>query len=483
MANKDSLKREFRKRAARVIEKKAAPKFNIEEYCFDKQIAFIKDPAKFKTAVCSRRAGKTVSCAADLLDTALMTDDCNVVYITLSRRTAKRIIWRELMRLNESYALNGVPDKTELTLTLPNKSVVHISGAKDEVEIEKFRGMAIKKCYIDEAQSFRAHIRMLIDDVIVPALWDYDGTLCLIGTPGPVCAGYFFEASHNSEWSNHEWTILDNPHIRIKSGKDPQLILDAERKRRNITEDDPTYQRESLGRWVRDLDSLVFKFDKIRNIYHEEPEGKMEYIFGIDIGFNDADAIAVLGYSYEDQNVYLVEEWLKSEQNISQLVEQISAMRKKYNPVRMVMDAGALGRKIQAEIQTRHGVPLEAAEKTRKLEFIKLLNDDLRTGKLKAFEGSIFEQDCDLVQWDYSNPTRPRISNVFHTDIGDAVLYGWRECKHYFYESPVAQVLPGTDAYMDMLEAEEAEKMERSKSGNEDIVDQDDLEYVFDEYS
>jgi hypothetical protein len=33
--------------------------FKIAEHCFDKQLKFINDTARFKTAVCSRRAGKT----------------------------------------------------------------------------------------------------------------------------------------------------------------------------------------------------------------------------------------------------------------------------------------------------------------------------------------------------------------------------------------------------------------------------------------
>ena len=84
------------------------------------------------------------------------------------------------------------------------------------------------------------------------------------------------------------------------------------------------------------------------------------------------------------------------------------------------MDAGALGKKIQEEILTRHGVNLEAAEKSRKVEFIELLNDDLRTAKFKAFKGSLFEEDCMLLQWDKEskirNPDRPKISDTYHSD-------------------------------------------------------------------
>ncbi|MBV6514137.1 MAG: hypothetical protein FMNOHCHN_03727 [Ignavibacteriaceae bacterium] len=461
MAKLKRVLSEIAKREKIKAEEAKAPKFILEELCFPKQLAFIKDPAKYKTAVCSRRAGKTEACAHDLVATALEFPGVNVLYITLSRVTAKRIIWKNLIQLNKKYNLKGKPNNQELSITLPNNSTIYLSGAKDESEIEKFRGMALKKVYIDESQSFRAYIKALIDDVITPALIDYDGSLCLIGTPGPVAAGYFYECSTNPNWSNHHWTMLDNPYLEQKSGKKVELILLEERKRRGITEKDATYQRENLGLWVNDLNSLVYKFSKQTNIFTELPAASYEYIFGVDIGWNDADAIAVLAYDENSHNVYLVEEIITRKQNISELVTQIKYLQEKYRPIKMVMDAGALGKKIQEEIRSRHGLPLEAAQKERKHEFISLLNDDLRTGKLKTFPNSRFEQDAELVQWDYTNPAKPKISDSYHTDIGDAVLYAWRECKHYLSQPKKQKITDPNLAMQIYWEKEDAKFMKK----------------------
>ena len=131
------------------------------------------------------------------------------------------------------------------------------------------------------------------------------------------------------------------------------------------------------------------------------------------------------------------------------------------------MDAGALGKKIQEELRMRHGLNIEAADKTRKVEFIELLNDDLRTEKFKAFSNSIFEEDCMLVQWDKDskirNPERPKISDTYHSDICDAVLYAWRECRHYLSEKPEKKTVKGTNTYMKELEMKEAEECEERK--------------------
>ena len=53
------------------LKREAAPKFDLTQFLFKEQLALARDPAKFATAVCSVRAGKTITCAADLIDTAL----------------------------------------------------------------------------------------------------------------------------------------------------------------------------------------------------------------------------------------------------------------------------------------------------------------------------------------------------------------------------------------------------------------------------
>jgi hypothetical protein len=263
---------------------------------------------------------------------------------------------------------------------------------------------------------------------------------------------------------------------------------------KGISDSDPGFRRETYGIWIEDLDSLVFKFNKDINIYKTLPshsaEGiklTYEYIFGIDIGYNDSDAIAVLAYNYEEKKVHLVDEFVKAKQDITSLVKEIKRLQDHYKPVKMVLDAGALGKKIQEEILQRHGLNLEAAEKSRKNEFIELLNDDLRTDKFKAFDNSLFAEDCMLVQWDKESkirtPDRPKISDTYHSDICDAVLYAWRECRHFLSEHTLKEPSIGSNEYMDKLEAVEAERMKAKQEDPNfdplDDFDNDDLSDIW----
>ena len=440
-----------------VYTKEIPEAFSIEKFLFDKQLKFVTDPRPFKIAVCSRRAGKTISCAAHLIETAIKNPDIVCLYITLTRNSAKKLIWRELIKINKNFKLKAVEDATELSLTFSNGSVIYLSGAKDESEIEKFRGIPFKLVYIDECQSFRPFLAELIDDIIAPGLMDHNGTLCLIGTPGAIPAGYFAEVAGvvqeklkaSESWAHHKWTFFDNPHIPLKSGKSHQYMLDRELKRRGVTVDDPTIQREWFGKWVLDSESLWVRYYVEKNHYEELPTDKFNYILGIDLGFNDADALAVLAWNDKSPITYLVEEMVTPKQGLTELVNQIRYLQQKYEISKMVIDAGGLGKKLAEEMIRQHSIPVEAADKSRKQEAVGFLNDALRTGRFKAKRNSHFAQDSYLVEIDRSKsrPDRIVVSDKYHSDIIDAVLYAFRESPAFSYQLPVEKPKVGSSAW------------------------------------
>lgn len=432
--------------------------FRLHKILFDEQWKFVEDPRPFKTAVCSRRSGKTFSCAAHLIHTALETPEVVCLYITLSRNNAKKLIWPQLQKINKEYRLGADEDNTELSMLFPNGSIIYLSGAKDANEIEKFRGLALKLAYIDECQSFREYIRELIDDIVSPALMDYNGSLCLIGTPGPIPAGYFYECSVKSDvWAKHKWTFFQNPFIAQKSGKTHQELLDRELKRRGVDASDPSIQREFFGNWTLDSDSLWLKYNQDLNHYQTiDTTKKYNYIMGIDLGFDDADAIAILAWSEEDPTTYLVHEKVVEKQGLTELAKQIKDLQSRYDISKMVIDQGGLGKKIAEELRRQHALPVEAADKARKQENAAFLNDALRTGKFKAKSGSRFAQDSYLVEIDRgkSRPDKIVISDKYHSDIIDAVLYAFKESPAYAYQEKEKKPLLGSDEWNKAQEEE-----------------------------
>ncbi len=465
--------------------------FKLEDYLFDKQLKFVRDPRPYKIAVCSRRSGKTIACAADLIDTALTFPGVNCLYITLSRNNAKKLIWPEILKINRNYKLGGIPNDTDLSMLFKNGSMIYCSGAKDASEIEKFRGLALKKCYIDECQSFREYIQELIDDIISPALLDYAGTLCLIGTPGPVPAGYFAEVAGavqdkqqaSEAWSHHGWTFFDNPFIKQKSGMEHDKLLDRELKRRGVAADDPSIQREFFGRWVLDSDSLWIHYSAAINDYKELPiitPEKWNYIMGIDLGFMDADALCIIAWSETCKSAYLVEEVVTKKQGITELVGQIKDLQNRYDVSKMVIDEGGLGKKLAEELRRQHGIPVQPADKVRKQENVAFLNDALRTAKFMAKSNSNFAKDSYLVEIDRSKsrPDKITLSTKYHSDIIDAVLYAFKESPVFAWEAAAKLPAKGSKEWADAQQSEmwdaaqshfaEQAELEKRLSGNSD---------------
>lgn len=440
--------------------------FDASRVLFGPQLAFQRDRRKYKTAVCGRRGGKTTGVAADLIDTSLRRAGSTNFYIAKSRKNAKRILWGILKRMNEKEGAGGNPSESDLSMSFANGSRIVLAGANDRDAIEDLRGDGCALAVIDEAQMMPAYIESLVNDVLVPALMDFNGQLALVGTPGPIKVGYFCDAAHSPEWSHHSWTAFDNPHIEAKSGETPQSQLAAEMKRRGITTEDASIQREWFAKWLNDFKSLVFKYDAANNDYDELPKckAKWEHVIGIDLGHDDADAIVVVAFNEERPDAYLVHEWVEAKQSITELAERLGPLAKRYEPLSTVWDTGGLGKKVADEVTRRIGIPLKAAEKTRKVEFIEILNDALRTKRLRVKASSQFADDALKVEWDWdkSTPDRLVISDRFHSDIADALLYAFRESLHWLHEEegPPAPK-PGTPEWAAAVDDDAEARAER----------------------
>ena len=256
----------------------------------------------------------------------------------------------------------------------------------------------------------------------------------------------------------------------------------ADCKRMCVTIDHPNIQRACFGKWAVDTDSLIFKYDPLINHFDNIPttRGQWSYVIGVDVGHDDADAIAVIGWNEYDTRAYLIEEIIKTKQGVTELADALDALVLTYKPLKIVMDTGGLGKKIAAEITRRRAIAVAPAEKSRKMEYIELLNDAMRTARFFAKKTSAFAQDCFLVERDDDKTTVDKIvvSDRYHSDIGDAVLYAFRESLHWLSEPEEKHVPHGTPEWRireerEMEEAAEAMLEQQNQDDNWDVSSND----------
>lgn len=421
---------------------------------FEAQNAFVADPSRYIAAQCSRRSGKSNGLALRFFKTLEKYPKSQCLYLSLTQDSARGIMWPVLQELNDIHKLGCTFTESTLTMKHPSGAVLKLMGADLKNFIKRLKGRKFPGVAIDEAQDFGTHLKSLIDDVLTPSIADYpDGWLAISGTPGPVPQGTFFEITHDKKYgfSTHYWTILENPYM-----PEPAAFIEDLKQKREWDDSNPTLLREWRNQWVLDAQSLWIHYDKNVNHFTElKPRVKYNYIMGIDLGFKDADAIAIIAWSEEDPCTYLVEEVITKGQLMTDLVEQIQTLQAKYDVGKMVIDEGGLGKKLAEEMRRRHGVPVQPADKARKQENVAFLNDALRTGRFKAKSASTFALDSYLVQidWDKSTPNKIVIKKNPHSDIIDSVLYAFKESPAFTYQAPKKAPKPGTKEWADALES------------------------------
>lgn len=472
---------------AALVVKSRRVAWNLDDLAHASQLRLIGDPARYVVATTGRRWGKTNAAALKLLDTAVTRKNVLCAYIAASRQSAKGLVWSLLLRLDREFKLGGSINISELTIEFPNGSMIKLVGADTEREVNKLRGLGADKhlaiAIVDESQRFRAKdLRSLVDEVLRPALADIRGALWLIGTPPPALVGPFYDAWKSSKWSHHHATMLDNPYISISAGKPISEVMDEERANLGVTIDAPIWQREWLGKWVEDRESTVYRYETAVNAYTDLPDNLTTYLIGVDIGYGDADAIAVLGWNEDDGKVYLVEEDVVKKQTVTTLGEKLRDLRDAYNPIVMVADSGGVGLKTIETIRQDLDIDVTPAVKPPVVQQIRLVNDALRTGRLLARDDSVFAEDSRLVVWVNGVVGGKVDEKAYHSDICPAVRYAWMAAMPYLkgYEAP-----PEPEPPIEVRMRQEAERQQRRAAARrmghqpdevfEEAVDEGDL--------
>lgn len=492
--------------------------------CHPKQRQFVLDDGRRIAALTSRGCGKTTGSRARLLRRMLRTSKARVLFVATTREQAEHLMWGPLKDLLEKLGIEARFNETKLRCTLRrNGAILRLVGADNKHDIEKLRGQPFHEVIIDEAASHAPHLlENLLYRIIGPRLGDYGGRLVLVGTPGHVLAGPFYEATRPGTeigrpyedrsdpefagwkgWSTHHWELEDGaPYVPEMARLWKEALVEKEAN--GWSDDHPVWLREYRGRWAADGTENVFRYRPHLDDGHPwnqwDPErdprtglAKLPddrpgwlYVYGMDLGHSDPFALEVFAFNpaIGDRTLYHVYEFHKRGMYARPIAELLLGVGDDGEPrpaesprgligetdwpVAAVADMASLGGALLKELANVYGIRIEPAEKKNKFDSIELANGDLLDGRIKILKGSVLEEQLMSLQWDVDDYGNLKESRSARNDAADAFIYARRAAQHLFTDDPPPPPKPRPGS-AEALEAEEAE-LEREGDGWSDLL-------------
>lgn len=489
------------------------------------QRAPVVDDNPWVSALCPRRSGKSFMASSAALITGEANPGSIVLVISQTLKALKRNYWfgsrSGMPFLSKKHGLNLVLNSSELRWEHENGSIGYLLGAEDRNQMEYLRGIEADLYIVDECKSFSpAILEELVTDILSPQRISRLGRIMMIGTPGSIFSGPFYQATcpdarHEDEtspefkrtylvpwgqedpwgrprrhlWSFHHWGLEDNEQMAHQWAE--ALDLKAQK---GWSDDHPTWQREYKGMWITTAEGLVYNYGS-----HKEPRvlsagevskvnwkpdpsegnptglppelGPWHIVMGLDLGFNDPTAIVVAGWSETVPELRIIHTEKHAHLNTDEVALLVNRVVAQFGrPETVAVDTGGSMAKSFAEtLIARYGLPVIPAAKQDKNGFIELVNTDFAAGRIKVVSGSDLEEQLLSVQWDL---TKGGLKELAHSgklqedkgcpnDVTDAFLYMWRDCHHHFAKAKEAGPVAGT---LEWWEAREKRALERARS-------------------
>lgn len=352
------------------------------------------------------------------------------MYIAKTIDTAKNIMWKDILKvIDKQFNLGSNFVDRKNRVVLPNGSEIILFGADaSHDEMEKLRGMKIKLVVIDEGSTYKINLHNLIYKVLKAAVWDYRGTIAMIGTPTDFIQSFFARATMGKVkgWVNHFWTAEDNPHIREQYLKEyDEAIADNP-----DVEAEAWFQQEYMGKWVVSAKNRVFTYIDDPHI-SESPEN-LSLNLGIKVDYTkDVTGFVLAGYTSTSREAFIVKTLSLESTDISDIASTLEKLNAQYEFDSTVLVG--MTKELIGFLRQRY--PVSVPDETYKDEvaIIRLYQSDMLQNLIKVLPDS-----ADIVkEWDaIVKDTSPKfqLHPTCSTHLTIASLYAWINCYNYTYE-------------------------------------------------
>jgi hypothetical protein len=420
------------------------PVVDVRGMLHEKQASFFDCDARVRNVLGGRQGGKTFGVVAWQFAGALEKPDSFNVYLALTSKSARNIVWPEVRAVALAIGLDpSCLHEHTMTVKFPNGATWQAAGTDDVRTIESWRGVKMYRVALDEMGSQpAAFVGYFVREIIWPTLIKHRGQLAQVGTPGKVPRpdDYWYQQTgpaRDSTTPLYRWTAWDNPHLGgveyVDAFVDEYLDANA------LTRESPAFIREWMAEWCEDAGSLVFPLGPSNVIDALPlksplggvlPESGWRYAIGVDVGWVDATAIVVSASHPLDRREFIVSaENYGSQMLVTDLRDRLRLLQKQYAGAPIVLDSGGMGKYHAGELTKQWQMSIEAAEKVEKASHVRDVRDRILAGRLLLLDGPCCDplrSEWAVLGWDAK---REKPDGVDH--VSDAALYAIRRLRHH----------------------------------------------------
>src|SRR3990167_321627 len=272
------------------------------------------DTHRFRVVNCGRRFGKATLAIEEIKGIAL-SKEARIAYIAPTIQQARDIAYQMMLKEFKPIIIRAVESPSrEITVKnlMGTTTLIQLRGWES---IETLRGQAFDMLVIDEVASMKNFWENW-NEVLRPTLTDKKGSAMFISTPQGF--NHFYDLCNqeltDKDYKTFHFTSYDNPYLPVEELDTAKRTLPPE-----------AFLQEYMASFQK-TQGLVYKeFNREKHLYEELPKKDYQKFGSVDFGFRHP--AAVLDIRTDGENIYVEDEWCKTERTDIQIADYVAIQK------------------------------------------------------------------------------------------------------------------------------------------------------------
>ena len=366
---------------------------------------------RFVCAAISRRQGKTY--IANIIGQLVSLVPGSNILIMSPNYALSQISFDLQRTLIKHFDLEVVRDNAkDKVIELSNSSTIRMGSVN---QVDSCVGRSYDLIIFDEAAL--ADGKDAFNVALRPTLDKDNSKAIFISTPRGRNNWFaeFFDRGFSdefAEWISVKATYRDNPRVSEVDIEEARKSMSAAEFRQEYEADFNTYEGQIWS----------FNFHDCVNDLEELETKKMDIFAGLDVGYRDPTAFCVVGYDWDEQKYYLLDEYLDAEKTTEHHANEIQRLMDKWDIDYIYIDSAA--QQTRFDFAQNYDITTVNAKKS-------VLDGIAHVASIVDNDNLLVDQRCketlqclDQYQWD-ANPNlareKPKHNRASH--MADALRY------------------------------------------------------------